>query len=99
MTVTLTVPAAPAGVVAVIVVLFTTVTPVALLVPTLTVAPATKLDPLTVIAVPPVVRPLVGDTPLTVGGFINVKALVLIAAPAGVVTLSGPVVAPAGTVA
>jgi hypothetical protein len=55
--------------VAVIVVLFTTVTLVAALrvsrIPT--VAPAAKLVPVIVTTVPPAVEPLFGDTPVTVG--------------------------------
>ena len=66
-TATTTVPAACAGVMAVIVVLLRTVTPVAGLPPTVAVAPATKLFPLIVMAVPPVVRPVFGDTLLIVG--------------------------------
>jgi hypothetical protein len=66
-TVTVTAPASPAGVVAVIVVLFTTVTPVAAVPPTVTVAPAVKFVPVIVIVVPPAVVPLLGDTPVTVG--------------------------------
>jgi hypothetical protein len=67
-TVTVTTPALPAGVVAVMVVLFTTVTPVAAVPPKLTVAPAAKFVPVMVTAVPPEVDPLFGDTLLTVGG-------------------------------
>ena len=66
-TVTATVPAAPAGVVAVMVVPLTTATAVAALLPRLTVAPATKLAPLIVIAVPPIVEPDAGVTLATVG--------------------------------
>ena len=66
-TVTVTAPALPAGVVAVMVVLFVTVTLVAVAVPNFTIAPATKLVPVIVTAVPPNVDPLLGDTPLTVG--------------------------------
>jgi len=66
-TTTFTAPAACAGVVAVIVVLLTTVMPVAGLPPKLTVAPETRLVPEIVIAVPPVVRPVFGETPPTVG--------------------------------
>src|SRR5580704_6841085 len=66
-TVTVTAPALPAGVVAVIVVLFTTTTFVAAVLPTVTVAPATKFVPVIVTAVPPAVVPLFGLTPLTVG--------------------------------
>jgi hypothetical protein len=66
-TVTLTAPAACAGVVAVIVVAFTTVTPVALVPPRVTVAPLTKPVPLIVTLVPPAVGPEVGLIPVTVG--------------------------------
>jgi len=44
--------------------------------------------------VPPAMRPVF----VTVKGTVNVKLLALSAVPAGVVTLRGPVVAPAGTV-
>ena len=67
-TVTVTAPALPAGVVAVIVVLFTTATLVAATLPNVTVAPAAKFVPVIVTAVPPAVGPLFGDTLLTVGG-------------------------------
>ena len=66
-TVTVTAPALPAGVVAVIVVLFTTTTFVAAVLPNVTVAPATKFVPVIVTAVPPAVDPLFGLTLLTVG--------------------------------
>src|SRR6266481_1514127 len=78
-TVTLTAPAACAGVVAVIVVPLTTVTPVAALPPTLTVAPVTKLVPVIVTAVPPAVGPDEGATLATVGAAaftVRVKAVV-----------------------
>jgi hypothetical protein len=67
-TVTVTAPALPAGVVAVIVVLFTTTTFVAELLPNFTVVPAAKLVPVSVTAVPPEVDPLFGLTLVTVGG-------------------------------
>jgi hypothetical protein len=67
-TVTVTAPAAPAGVVAVICVLLTTTTLVAAAAPNVTVAPDTKFVPVIVTAVPPVVGPLLGDTLVTVGG-------------------------------
>ena len=67
-TVTVTAPALPAGVVAVMVVLFTTTTFVAAAAPNVTVAPAAKFVPVIVTAVPPAVVPLFGDTLLTVGG-------------------------------
>jgi hypothetical protein len=66
-TVTVTAPALPAGVVAVIVALFTTTTLVAAVPPNVTVAPATKFVPVTVTAVPPPVDPAFGLTLLTVG--------------------------------
>ena len=65
-TVTVTAPAAPAGVVAVIVPL-TTTTLVAAALPKLTVAPEAKFVPVIVTAVPPAVDPLLGLTLLTVG--------------------------------
>jgi hypothetical protein len=58
----------PAGVVAVIVVLFTTTTFVAATLPNVTVAPVAKLLPVIVTAVPPDIDPLDGLTPVTVGG-------------------------------
>jgi hypothetical protein len=67
-TVTVTAPALPAGVVAVIDVLLTTTTFVAAALPNVTVAPAMKFVPVIVTAVPPAVDPLLGLTLLTVGG-------------------------------
>src|SRR6267378_1306854 len=55
------------------VVAFTTVTPVALVPPIVTVAPLTKLVPVIVTLVPPAVGPEVGAIPLTVGGATKVK--------------------------
>ena len=66
-TVTVTAPALPAGVVAVICVPLTTTTFVAAAPPNVTVAPAAKFVPVIVTAVPPAAGPLFGDTPLTVG--------------------------------
>ena len=66
-TVTVTAPALPAGVVAVIVVPFTTTTLVAAAPPNVTPAPAAKFVPVIVTAVPPSVVPLLGLTLLTVG--------------------------------
>jgi hypothetical protein len=63
-----TAPAVPAGVVAVMVVLFTTVTFVAAAEPNVTVAPVAKLVPVIVTAVPPTIDPPFGDTLVTVGG-------------------------------
>ena len=50
-----------------IVVALTTLTPVAALPPTVTVAPAAKFVPVIVTAVPPAVGPDAGATPLTAG--------------------------------
>jgi hypothetical protein len=66
-TVTVTAPAACAGVVAVIEVPLTTTTLVAAVPPNVTVAPLAKFVPVIVTAVPPDVDPLFGDTLLTVG--------------------------------
>ena len=66
-TTTLTAPAACAGVVAVIDVLLTTVTPVAAVPPSFTVAPARKPVPVMVTAVPPFAVPELGVIALTVG--------------------------------
>ena len=66
-TTTFTVPAASAGVVAVIDVLLTTVTPVAAVPPKLTVAPAKKFVPVIVTPVPPAVGPVLGAIEVTVG--------------------------------
>jgi hypothetical protein len=67
-TVTVTAPTLPAGVVAVIVVLFTTVTLVAATPPNVTIAPAPKFLPAIVTVVPPDVGPLFGEILLTVIG-------------------------------
>jgi hypothetical protein len=66
-TVTVTAPAVPAGVVAVIDVLLTTTTLVAAVLPNVTVAPAAKFVPVMVTAVPPATGPLLGLTLLTPG--------------------------------
>ena len=60
------------------------------------VAPV-KFVPLIVTLVP--TGPLVGVKLAIVGAGTTVNALALVAVPPGVVTRSGPVVAPAGTVA
>ena len=60
------------------------------------VAPV-KFVPVIVTLVP--TGPLVGAKLVIVGGLTTVKGLALLAVPTGVVTLSGPDVAPAGTVA
>src|ERR1700677_1238811 len=66
-TVTVAAPALPAGVVAVMVVPFTTATLAAAAAPNVTVAPEAKFVPLIVTVVPPAVDPLLGDTLVTVG--------------------------------
>ena len=60
------------------------------------VAPV-KFVPVIVTLVP--TGPLVGAKLLTVGAGTTVKLLALVAVPPAVVTLTGPVVAPVGTVA
>ena len=60
------------------------------------VAPV-KFVPLIVTLVP--TGPLVGAKLVMVGAAMTVKLVALVAVPPGVVTLSGPVVAPVGTVA
>ena len=63
-----------------------------------TVDAPVKFVPLIVMLVP--TGPLAGVKLVTVGAFApTVKVLALVAVPPGVVTLSVPVVAPAGTVA
>ena len=66
-TTTFTAPVADDGVVAVICVALVTTTFVAGVPPSVTVAPETKFVPVMVTAVPPVVGPLLGLTPVTVG--------------------------------
>jgi hypothetical protein len=65
--VTVTAPAVPVGVVAVMLVLLTTTTLVAAFPPIVTVAPAAKFVPAIVTAVPPTVGPVFGATLVTVG--------------------------------
>jgi len=99
--VTATTPTLPAGVVAVIVVLLTTVTPVAAAVPNVTVALEAKFVPVIVTAVPPAVDPLFGLTPVTVGGVTYVNPLArLPLRPLVLVTATGTAPGlPAGAVA
>ena len=66
-TVMSTVPAEPAGAVAVIEVALLTVKPVALVAPNLTAVAPVRLVPVIVTLVPPAVGPAVGLTLLTVG--------------------------------
>src|SRR5271163_3737181 len=94
------------------VVLFTTVTPVAAVEPNFTVAPVAKFVPVMVTAVPPAVEPLFGDTLLTVGtgpetaekvaicmtqGPAEVNVAVALLLPAVVTTLSSAI-SPSGVV-
>src|ERR1700730_708374 len=67
-TTTLTTPAAWAGVVAVMEVLFTTITLLAAVRPTVTVAPDRKPVPVMVTVVPPLTGPELGEIAVTVGG-------------------------------
>ena len=67
-TATLFAPAAPAGVTAVMLVAETTTTLVAATPPTVTLVAPVRFAPVRVIAVPPIVEPLVGLTDVIVGG-------------------------------
>ena len=100
MTVTVTAPELPAGVVAVIVVAFTTTTFVAAALPNFTVAPETKFVPVIVTAAPPAVDPVFGLTLLTVGSatYVNPFARFPLCAPTVTVTVTAPAL-PAGVVA
>ena len=66
-TTTCTLPAAPAGSVAVTVVSSTTTTSVATFAPKVTTAVPVSAVPVIVIPVPPAIGPLLGFTPVTVG--------------------------------
>src|SRR5439155_14953116 len=74
-----------------------TVKVVALVPLKLTAVTPVKFVPLMVTFAP--TGPLAGEKLVMVGGGMTVKLVVLVPVPADVVTLSGPVVAPAGTVA
>ena len=63
----------------------------------LTAVAPVKVVPLIVTLVP--TAPLVGVKPVIVGAGMTVKLVALVAVPPGVMTLTGPVVAPVGTVA
>ncbi len=100
-TATLLTPAVPAGVLAVTEVLDTTTIFVAAMPPTVTLVAPVKLVPVMVIEVPPNVVPDVGETLVMVGtGTMYVNALVLVAGPPAVVTVTSftPAV-PAGVIA
>jgi hypothetical protein len=88
---------APAGTVAVIFVALLTVTVVAVAPPNLTAV--TLENPVPLMTTPDVpTLPLVGEKDVIVGAAMTVK-LELVAVPPGVVTVTNPLVAPAGTVA
>ncbi len=99
-TATLFAPTVPAGVTAVTLVDETTTTLVAATPPTVTLVAPVKLVPVIVIAVPPAVEPVAGETEEIVGGAKYVNAFVAVAVPFGVVTttLFAPTV-PAGVTA
>jgi hypothetical protein len=99
-TVTVTAPAVPAGVVAVIWVALTTTTLVAAVAPNVTVAPVAKFVPVIVTAVPPAIGPLFGDTLVTVGkaAYVNAEARLALWPPTVTVTVTAPAL-PAGVVA
>ena len=87
---------APAGTVAVIWVLLLTVKVAATPLKRTSVVPV-KFVPVMVTEAP--MRPEVGEKLAMVGGRKTTKFVLLVAVPAGLVTVMGPVVAPAGTVA
>jgi hypothetical protein len=99
-TITVTAPALPAGVVPVICVPLTTTTLVAAALPKVTVAPVTKFIPVMLTAVPPAVDPLLGETPVTVGGttYVNPFVRLPLRPLAVTVTVTAPA-PPAGVVA
>ena len=99
-TATLFAPTFPAGVTAVTLVDETTTTLVAASPPTVTLVAPVKFAPVIVIAVPPAVEPVAGETEETVGGAKYVNAFVAVAVPFGVITttLFAPTV-PAGVTA
>jgi len=85
-TATFTAPAAFAGVVAVIDVELTTVTPVAAVPPNVTDVAPLKLVPVMVTDVPPAAGPELALTPVTVGAPTKVYAELRVPVPFGVVT-------------
>jgi hypothetical protein len=87
---------APAGTVAVICVLLLTVKAAAMPLKRTSVVPV-KFVPVMMTEVP--MRPEAGEKLTMVGGRMTTKLVPLVAVPAGLVTVMGPVVAPAGTVA
>jgi hypothetical protein len=84
------------------VVLFVTVTLVAVAVPNCTVAPEAKFVPVIVTGVPPDVGPLLGEIPLTVGAavatYVNPLVRLPLCLPTVTVTVTAPAL-PAGVVA
>ena len=100
-TVTSTVPAAPAGAVAVIEVSELTVKPSAFAAPNFTAVAPKKPVPVIATDVPPAVGPAVGDIDVTVGAatYVYWSAAVLVDVPPAVVTLISTVPVPAGAIA
>ena len=91
---TSTVPAEPAGDVAVIDVALFTVKEVALVLPNFTAVAPVKLVPVIATLVPPAVGPLVGLTPVTVGAAIKFAVSVVVCVPLTAVNEQGFVVLP-----
>jgi hypothetical protein len=99
-TVTVTAPEVPAGVVAAICVALATTMLVAAEVPNVTVAPVAKFVPMIVTDVPPVVAPVFGEIALTVGGATYVNPLLrLPLCPLSVTVTATEPALPAGVVA
>ena len=99
---TFTVPALPAGAVAVICVALLTVKPVAAVAPKVTAVVPVKPVPVMVTLVPPAVSPAVGEMLVTVGAgiYVNWLAAPVALVPPAVVTVTFTVPAlPAGAVA
>jgi len=98
--VTVTAPALPAGVLAVIWVALTTTTLVAAVAPNVTVAPVAKFVPVIVTAVPPAVGPPMGEILVTAGitAYVNPLARLPLCPLTVTVTVTAPAL-PAGVVA
>jgi hypothetical protein len=92
-------PTASTGAVTVICDAETKVTPVAAVVPNLTVEAAVKPDPLTVTTVPPLAGPELGLMPVTLGTKLNSSAVDTADVLPDVVTVTSSIPAPAGAVA
>ena len=98
-TATLLAPAVPAGVTAVMLVAETTTTLVAATPPTVTLVAPVRFAPVRVIAVPPIVEPLVGLTDVRVGGLTYENAREDVAPPGVATATNAAPIACAGVTA